>query len=428
MSYQYVSINSVFSKLIRHGVDTFSENDVVEWCGEALEFIDAIRSYEDCIAFIEIKNHQGQLPKWLHSITQVAKNNSPNYKQCTPLEVCEEVECCRACIGSIGDQSCACPSSDAVWLDCNGQPIVAYDLAYYRPYFDLKVEYEGWSNSRYYKEKFTPIRLANHTFFNSVVEPECNDLYMGSTDQYTIIQGKYIRTSFKCGQICVSYKKQLTDDSGYPMIPDDISYKTAITKYIQYMIADKDFQGGREGAKGRLDKYEADWQWYCGQASNNDKMISGIDEYENLLTQRTTLIPNNKKYYGFFGNLSNLEGQFSSGDRLEKYPNTFNSENMYHTPVPSNNICGVSTNVIPPIKTVTGDKLVTTVVSGSNVYTWTDARYAGFKIEVFANPFNRYLAPGEYKVLITGGVEIYVGGPYGLVDIFKMIPNGLLNK
>jgi hypothetical protein len=307
---------------------------------------------------------------------------------------------------------------------------VAYDLAYYRPYFNLKIEHEGWSNSRFYQQNFTPVRLADHTFFNTIVDSEYGSAYCAAVDSYTIIQGKYIRTSFRNGQVAISYKKQVTDADGYPMIPDNISYKTAITKYIQYKMADRDFQNGRDGAERRLAKYESDWHWYCSQASNADKMIYGIDEHQNFLDQRTTLIPNYKKYFGFFGNLSNL-GVQPRGTMLEKSPNSYNTEDMYfHNTNRPSSLCGGSkptggntgsTIKTLPTVTVTGDTLV---VAGST-YKWIDSKYAGLKIEVFSNTFNRYLTPSEYTEIPTGGVIISVGGPYTIDDVFKMIPNGI---
>ena len=39
----YTTVNRIFSKVSRDlGIDDFSESDVIEWAGEALEAIDAI--------------------------------------------------------------------------------------------------------------------------------------------------------------------------------------------------------------------------------------------------------------------------------------------------------------------------------------------------------------------------------------------------
>lgn len=332
MQYQYISINSVFSKLIRDATNEFSEDDIIEWCAESLEFIGAVKAYEEAIAFIEIKNHQGKLPLGLHQIIQLARNNNyTNYKKCTPLTICEKAP--EACGLTVGQNPCVCPPSDAVWLDCNGQPIVAYDLAYYRPYFDLKTEYNTWHNSSYYNNNFTPIRLANHTLFGTLVTPDKGIGYTQTVDSYTVILDNIIRTSFRSGQVCVAYYRQVRDKDGYPMIPDHISYRTAITKYIQMKMADKDFQNGRDGAEKRLSKYESDWHWYCKQAGNASMMLNGIDEHQNLLDQRTTLIPNFNKYYGFFGNLSKPEIGYPYSEHYEGYEGCEVYEGCEETPV-----------------------------------------------------------------------------------------------
>lgn len=420
MNKQFVSIESVFSKLIRSGRTLFNEDDVIEWCAEALELIGAVTAYEEAVAFIEIKNHQCKLPLGLHKIIQVAKNKNGNYKTCTPLKICQQTQA--------SSNPCASLTSDAVWLDCNGQPIVSYDVAYYRPYFDLKAEYNDWTHSEYYKQNFTPVRLANHTLFGTLVlNTEIAGYNTNGTDEYTVISNNILRTSFKQGQICVAYYRQVRDiKTGYPMIPDEESYKTAINKYLLMQMSAIDFENGREGAKMRLDKYESDWHWYCGQAADKAMMPSGVDEYQNLLDQRTKLIPNYNSYYKFFGNLSKPE----VGYPIIHNPGT----KQGYLPPCNTGEQGVS-NTPPvivykgdlPIVTVTGNELqvFTTTVNGNDVtyYRWTNVLYDGIQMEVFANSFNRYLTYNEFNVYPGGVVEIIIGGPYTADDVFKMIPN-----
>lgn len=302
MDYQYISLNSIFAKLIRDLNNEFDEDAVIEWSGEALEFIGAIGAYEEAVAFREVKNHQFELPSGLHKIIQIARNNSYT---CTPEKICEVIP-------AVTETACITPNSDGVWLDCNGSPIVAYDIAYYRPFFDLRMDFNGWSNTAIYRDNFTPVRLTTNSFFNSIVLPEDNThLYKPSTDEYTIIQGSVVRTSFKDGQVALAYHRQVRDkETGYPMIPDNISYKTAIVKYITMKTFEKEFYAGREGAQGKMVKAEQDWHWYCLQAGNAEKMPNGIDEHQNMLDQRKRLVLNNNKYYGFFGNLSKPERNY----------------------------------------------------------------------------------------------------------------------
>lgn len=306
MSYQYTSIDRIFSKLIRDVKSDFSEADVIEWCGEALSFIGATRLYEEAVAFIEVKNHQCKMPAGTHAIIQIARNNSwggpkddslcpSNIKDLTPTVDGETP-----------------PATVPVALDCTGQPINDYDLAYYRPYFDLKWEYSQWRCSSTYIQKYTPVRLATNTYFNSIVCKEVEDgsqtIYQTGTDEYTIVQGDTLRFSFKEGSVAVAYLRQLLDEeTGYPMIPDNISYTTAITKYITMKMFEREFYNGRDGAERKMVKAEQDWQWYCKQASNVDLMPNGVDEYQNMLDQRSYLLPRQNRYYGFFGKMARPE-------------------------------------------------------------------------------------------------------------------------
>lgn len=309
MRYKYVSINRIFSKLIRDVTDDFDEGDVIEWCGEALEFAGAAKSYDEAVAFIEVKDHQCVLPPGLHSVIQVARNhnvvNITDSACPTPALVAAEVP-------NIVFNKCKNGEEDMgyVVLDGCGTPVVEYDIAYYRPYFDLKSEFLGWSNSNYYHRNYTPVRLATSSFFNSVVcKEKDSSLYHKCIDEYTIIQGSILRFSFRKGFVAVAYLRPVLDEeTGYPKIPDHISYTTAIVKYITMKMCEREFYAGREGAKMRLDKSEADWHWYCKQAGNVDMMPYGVDEHQNLLDQRSYLIPQRNEYFGFFGNLATPEG------------------------------------------------------------------------------------------------------------------------
>jgi hypothetical protein len=289
--FQYTTLDRILAKLYRDlGLEDISETDVIEWTGEALEAIGAITLYEEAIACVEVKNHQADLPIGLHSIIQIAKNNrwSPTEENnICPQDFIEEVE----------EETITCP----VVLDCKGAPLLGVEITYYRPYFDLQYEYYGWSNSSYYKENYTPVKLSNHTFFNTLVCAEDMNLYQSCVDEYTIAEDT-AKFSFKEGSVVIAYHRQKTDPAtGYPMIPDDYSVITAITMYITMKYMSRLWYLGREGYSDKVQKAESDWHWYCKQAGNNLMIPYGIDEHQKMLEGRNNLIPNHNKYYGYFG-------------------------------------------------------------------------------------------------------------------------------
>lgn len=282
--YRYTTMDRIFTKLSSDVTDDFDEGRVIEWTGEALEFIMCPKSYEEGISFLEVKNHRATLPKWCHAIIQVARLGrayiDTDFKTCVKDTMVS-----------------ADPEFDFAVMDSAGGLTLI-------PEFNFKLDYSNWKCCEY-KRKYTPVRLSNNSLFNTLVcrdeESLCGD------DEYKIVMGDTLVTSFRDGIVAVPYLRQATDENGYPMIPDHISFTTAIIAYIRTRMAARDFDNGREGAKGRLDKAESDWQWYCKQASNVDMMPYGIDEHQNLLEQRSYLLPKQNNYYSFFGNLGKGE-------------------------------------------------------------------------------------------------------------------------
>ena len=273
---------------------------MVEWIGEALEFIGASVIFDPAIAFIEVKNHQCVLPKHLYNILQIARNYS--FIPVTPAEV-------QLSSSETPSQEQG-PDTPVRIIDASGMPVDAYELASYRPYFDLIGEYYIGGIPILNQRKFSPVHLANHSFFNTIVCKEQNFTgisHSHTDDEYTLI-GNVARFSFESGQVAVSYLRYKIDcEDGYPMIPDHISYTTAITAYIKMRLSETDFYAQRQGSQALLQKAELDWQWYCKQASNQGKMPQSIDDWENLLNQRNYLLPRINRYDSFFGNLSEKE-------------------------------------------------------------------------------------------------------------------------
>ena len=313
--FRYTSINRILDKLRRDlRMDDLYETDVIEWTGEALEAIGAITQYENKLAFIEVKNFTCCIPNGTYQIHQIARNNCYKEKEnaLCPATV-------QSSVASSDDDSVLTP----VALDCNGSPINDYELAYYRPYFDLQAEYGIFRNSTFYNNCFSPIRLAANNFFASVSssDDDAKNLYSTSEDEYQIIsKGQAFRFSFETGSIALAYAKPMLDDDGYPMIPDHYSYITAITKYITYKVMEQRFYRNERGSDSRYAKAEQDWHWYCKQAGNLALMPRGEDDHQDLLEQRQHLLPKLKRYYGFFGKMNKAERRkFDDPDGRNNY-------------------------------------------------------------------------------------------------------------
>lgn len=289
--FQYVPIDRILSKIYRDlGLEEVSETDVIEWTAEALEAIGVISIYEEAIAFAEVKNHQTDVPCGLHSIIQIARDNE--------MTCGTEVKAVyNEFIGVIP------PQEDKTGIyDCSTL-LLPLEQDYYRPYYDLKYEYEGWSNHTIHR-RYTPVRLSNHTFFNTVVLPEDPAIYNSTVfDEYSIVHDK-LRFSFKEGVVAIAYHRPMIDQkTGYPLVPDDFAVITAITMYITMKYMGRLWYMGREGYADKFQKAEVDWHWYCKQAGNALMAPYGEDDFQNILEGRKQMIPRHNKYYGYFGNL-----------------------------------------------------------------------------------------------------------------------------
>jgi len=300
---EYTSVDRVLSNLSRELRNTdLNESDVIEWTGQALEHLKVYEHYDQTVAFLEVSNYKAELPLGLHLVLQIAKNNKYSGKSseaiCLPDEVIAKVEK---------------ETQKPVPLDCDGKPICDYEVSYYRPFFDLQYEYLDWCNCNTYSREYSPIRLANHTFFNNMVcKEKCyNQVYNGSCEnEYTIkgINEKAFKFSFEKGLVAVSYlATPLDKETGYPLIPDEINILTAITYYVKWKMAENMQWNKTEGAQALALDSERKWQRYCRQAKNKAKMPKTIDDYQNLLESTHQLIPKMKRYYNFFGNLGRME-------------------------------------------------------------------------------------------------------------------------
>jgi hypothetical protein len=311
--YSYISVDNILAKYHRdfRGLDVH-ESDAIEWIGEALGFMKIPSAQEERIAFMEVKNHQAVLPNGLHYIIGIARDN--HWVKTDPTTCPSEVATALAEVAAITDP---CTNTDAcgnvidcIPVDCYGRPLDK-DFTYYTPYFDLQGEYYGWCSTNYYQEKYTPVRLANHSFFNSLVcqDPDMSDVYRNQSchDEYTIIEQSVLRFSFKEGYVAVAYLGQKVDDKGYPMIPDNEYARNAVTYYMAWKTKQRESYLHREGALALSREAQLQWNSYIKKFKNNAKMPTGVDQFQNLMEQSRYLIPRFNRYYGFFGKLGRAE-------------------------------------------------------------------------------------------------------------------------
>lgn len=124
------------------------------------------------------------------------------------------------------------------------------------------------------------------------------DVYQG----YEVI-GPYIRTTFKEGEIKVFYDAYPVDSEGFPLIPDDISFKEALYRYCIMKLKYPDYLNGKVGQSMYTDMCTK-WEDYCAQASSKAKM-PGLGSMENIKNGTLRLIPKLYSFSNFFNDIGN---------------------------------------------------------------------------------------------------------------------------
>lgn len=277
--FQFVTVDTILAKYHRdfRGLG-INNDDAIEWIGEALGFIKIASASEEAVAFLEVRNYQAVIPAGLHYIIQIARKNDwhPTSTDCSQEYIQDAIQ------------------------DTNSE----IEVSNYSPSFNLKQSYRNLGTNRYYNSDFTPVRLADDSFFNSLVcslPEEAEGIYKASIDEYTIVQDN-LRFNFKDGYVAVAYSRQMMDcETGYPMVPDDESAKAAITYYLGWKFKEREYFNHREGAGPLADRAEQRWLKYVKQFKNKAKMPTGVDQYQNLADQHRYLVPTKNRYYGFFG-------------------------------------------------------------------------------------------------------------------------------
>lgn len=100
------------------------------------------------------------------------------------------------------------------------------------------------------------------------------------------INSDCLTLSVKEGTVCIAYLEFPTDEEGLPLIPDDVSYKEAVKKYLTMKLDYIEWrkQPSSSGKKALYEDSKQEWAWYVGQASNKAKLRS-VDQLESIKNQ-----------------------------------------------------------------------------------------------------------------------------------------------
>lgn len=102
------------------------------------------------------------------------------------------------------------------------------------------------------------------------------------------IQGSIIYTSFKDGEIEISYQSIATDEEGYPLIPDNSSFTRALELYIKKQWFTILFDLGKI-TNPVLQNIQQEYAWAVGDCQTEFNRLS-LDKAESFYNSWKTLI------------------------------------------------------------------------------------------------------------------------------------------
>lgn len=285
-SIRYLNIKSVLADLYRDlGIDEISESDAIEWAANALEHMGQASMSSLNTMLANVENYQCELPEWCIQVMEIARHLEREHIDYDDDRIAIEYY----------DNPCGCEDCDT-----EPEPKVMFCQAFYLPwgfYFPIK----SYPAERPHRE-WTWVEPSKNNFFHASTQDK------SGINEYKIDNGKVL-FSFEKGVVAISYLGIRLDEDGFPLIPDNISAREAIVKYIIMKYMQRQWYLGREGYLDKLQKAEQDWHWYCKQFRNKMKMPSE-DDVRKLTLQYRRLFPSlTKDFFGYLNILKDIHIQ-----------------------------------------------------------------------------------------------------------------------
>lgn len=296
MIYKLTTVKSVISKVFTDldlQEETHRVSDMIEWAGEALEkigafpyFVNKVTGLEG-VPLLEISNYQVKLPCDFYSIIQLTYSSSA-VGPYLPVRYSTGNFETYGDLNDVTDLSTTPPESDIVTFTME-----LYDLSY----ADALTYLNSNPDKRVLISAMVSDGYAKVVNVNSdIINPLMN------TDDVTyVIANGYIKLNVRTGYLMMAYQAIPTDCDGYPMIPDEISFKEAIYWYINMKLMYPKWAEGRVRDAVYYDAKRS-WNYYAKQAYG-DALMPNADKLESIKNAWVRLIPEIHEHSSGFSTL-----------------------------------------------------------------------------------------------------------------------------
>jgi len=241
-----VSVKNIIAKVYRD-LSLKDEEDfmsMIEWSAEALDFIHVYPQYTHETICIPINSYKTELPCDFIDVEYVEYNGHNLLETNNPF---------------------------------GPQTTLGNQGVYYTPY------------------SYNQAKIQNAVF----VHPD--NLSYNKNGYSVKIENGWLKTSFKEGKVNMIYIAQPMDDEGYPLVPDEPSFREALYWYITYKYLYPKVLHGEISNQFYEDAYNK-WQWYCNQAGAEAIMPNAM-QLENLKRSFISLKPRVDLFNSFYNSL-----------------------------------------------------------------------------------------------------------------------------
>ena len=281
MIYKMEPLDRVIDKICRDlglGQDDIPYADFVEWIADGLQHIGTYVQFTEKECNIIIEDYEGILPCDLHKMIRLKHKT-----EMTPAE------------GGFYQGTLTNELIEA-----------GVDINTFTPYVRFGVlPVAGIS------------KVDNQTLTNTTLHHNSNLIDNNNSahtnSDYNINFDK-IRTSFRYGYITIQYLAIPVDERGWPMVPDNVSFRDAMFWKCAYHLSMRDPAKLRNPRMQDMEYTRSQWNRTCVQARGEANMPD-LAMLERLSKQWTALIPNNHMDRTDYANLGRPQNINLDGNR-----------------------------------------------------------------------------------------------------------------
>ena len=289
----YVSLNTVMARLRQNPwlKEDFNRNTAINLIGQCMRILNVKEIMEHAVELIDIYNYKADLPDGLKRIVQTAYRLGKDF---TMEKLCKS-DCCEYHIEPV-NYKLNITNYDCK-EDCNKIIIEKkfYERQSYLPVVGI-LDNNITSN-------FKPIYPSVNNFGLFVLNTQIHKDYQSSkyNEHSYIIDEHGFQTSFKDGQLLLSFLRTPLDGEGLPLIPNDETVLQMCEKYYYYKQAYWKLLSNSEPNVGNIyAKLEQEYNDALKAAKSKAKMPSR-EQLQQGYHLMNTLIPNDNKFNSYFG-------------------------------------------------------------------------------------------------------------------------------